>query len=371
MRGTFKLVDITAGGRIGKLKINNKEIDTPVIFFQYPFRNYRFFWKDVSVNALLVNAYFLFRKKSLLNNVQKMGIKKFLNFDGILMMDSGGHQIQKYGYPIKLSQISYVYNVLQPDIGVVLDKPVHPGLPKSDIKRAVDYMIQNYYSMRTSTNIQLLPVIHGYSREVIERCVEGIESQLWGVGSLVPLILGKTSNVIGKKVTGIKNGRKILVDIICLIRKIIGENAFLHVFGIGSALTMHIMFYLGVDSVDSASYEWFARYGHIQLPGRGRINVSGRAQESYSKQRAINWELYNCDCPVCSSTQKSKISDLLKTNKDARVVHNLYVHNKEVAIAREKIEENNYEAFLEKRLKNTQFYRLFKYAQRVKNSLRI
>ncbi|MEM2507457.1 MAG: tRNA-guanine transglycosylase [Nitrososphaeria archaeon] len=367
----FKLNLFTNDGRIGRLKIDEKEIETPTIFFQYPFRNYQFFWKDIPINALLINAHYLLRKKLLLRNIHKVGIKKFLDFNGIIMIDSGGHQIQKYGYAIEAKQIAHVYNMLQPDIGVVLDKPIHPGLPKSSVRNAVDYMIQNYYEMKSNTHVTLLPVIHGYSKEIIDRCVKKIESQFWGVGSLVPLILGKTSNVIGSnKIMGVKNGKKMLIDTICLIRKIVGEKVFLHVFGIGSALTMHIMFYLGVDSVDSASYEWFARYGHIQLPGKGRINVSGLAREKCSGQK-INWKKYTCDCPVCSSVEKSKLHNILKTCKNARVIHNLYVHSKEVEIARQKIKENDYEPFIEKRLKGTQFYKLFKYAQHVKNSLRI
>lgn len=368
---SFKLTHCTNEGRVGRLKIGKVTIETPIIFFQYPFRNYRFFWETIPINALLVNAHYLLRKKHLLNNIQKVGIKKFLNFTGIIMVDSGGHQIQKYGYPIKATQIAKIYEILKPDIGVVLDKPIHPLLSQLSIRKAINYMLHNYYEMKSSTKITLLPVIHGYSKEFIEKCTNDIKSQFWGVGSLVPLILGKSSNVIGdKKVVGIKDGKKTLVDTICLIRKIVGENAFLHIFGIGSALTMHLMFYLGADSVDSASYEWFARYGHIQLPGMGRINVTGLAQETHSKKK-INWKEYSCDCPICSSVNRSKLQDILRQNKDARVIHNLYVHKKEVELACEKIKDNSYEAFLEERLKNTQFYKLFKYAKNIKKSLRV
>jgi tRNA-guanine family transglycosylase len=367
---TFKLLYHNEG-RVGKLKIGKVEVETPIIFFQYPFRNYKFFWEKVPTKALLVNGHYLLRKKQLLTQIKRVGIKKFLNFNGLIMMDSGGHQIQKYGYPIKATQIARIYNILKPDIGVVLDKPIHPMLTHNDVRNAIDYMIKNFYRMQSCTNITLLPVIHGYSKEIIEKCTNEIKSQFWGVGSLVPLILGKSSNLIGNNtVIGIKNGKKILVDTVCLIRKIVGESVFLHIFGIGSALTMHLMFYLGADSVDSASYEWFARYGHIQLPGAGRINVTGLAREACFK-RKINWNEYFCDCPICSSVGKHELGILLRKSKDARIIHNLHVHSKEIELAREKIRENSYESFLEARFRNTQFYKLFKYAKRVKKSLKI
>ena len=374
MAESFKLVYCSDAGRIGTLRVNNKKIETPAMFFQYPFRDYIFFWNDVPILALLVNAHFLMRKKALLNRIQKVGIKRFLKFDGVVMMDSGGHQIQKYGYAIDAYQISKVYNVLKPDIGVVLDRPIHPELSQLSIRRAIDYMIQNYYVMKSSTKVTLLPVIHGYSKKVIEKCTKDIQSKLWGVGSLVPLILGKSSNVIGSNtVVGVKEGKRILIETIYFIRKILGEEVFLHVFGIGSALTMHLMFYLGVDSVDSASYEWFARYGHIQLPGKGRVNITGLAHEKCSGRRMINWKEYECDCPICSCAPKHDLGNILKKSKDARAIHNLHVHAKEVELAREQIKENNYESFVEKRLEGTQFYKLFKYAQQLKKqpSLRI
>jgi tRNA-guanine family transglycosylase len=128
------------------------------------------------------------------------------------------------------------------------------------------------------------------------------------------------------------------------------------------------MLYLGVDSVDSASYEWFARYGHIQLPGKGRINITGYAHEKCSEHRTINWKEYECDCPICFSTPKHELLSIFRKSKDARTIHNLHVHAKEMELARERIKENSYELFVEKRFEGTQFYKLFKYAKRLKNN---
>lgn len=370
MTDNFKLTQSSGEGRSGYLKINEKKIETPVVFFQYPFRNYTFFWKNLSIDALLVNAHYIMRKKALLNKIEQNGLEKTLNFNGIIMMDSGGHQIQKYGYAVDTQRITEIYESVRPDIGVVLDRPVYPYLSQSYIENAADYMIKNYHIMSNKTEVVLLPVIHGYSESVIRKCVKNVQSHLWGVGSLVPLMLGKSSNLIGSgSVVGIKRGKEILVKIVLLARKILGEEKFLHVFGIGSALTMHLMFFLGVDSVDSASYEWFARYGHIQVPGKGRINITGLANERCSENRKIRWKNYECGCPVCSNTSKCKLFEVLKKSKDARVIHNLYVHHKEVQLAREHIRENSYESFVEKRLRGTQFFKLFKLAKRWKRDL--
>lgn len=367
MNKIFKIVHCSDSGRIGYLKANGKKVETPVMFFQYPFRRYVFFWDRVSIDSLLVNAHFLTRKKKLFNEVRDIGLHKFLKFNGMVMMDSGGHQIQKYGYSIHAHQISMIYNELKPDIGVVLDKPVHPGMSVKEIETSSNYMIQNYSIMKSNTGITLLPVIHGYSEAVIRKCIKSIQSPVWGIGSLVPLILGKSSNVIGNNsVVGIKKGKKLLIKTVFFIRRILDRGVFLHVFGIGSALTMHLMFYLGVDSVDSASYEWFARYGHIQIPGKGRVNITGLAHERRSKSKKIDWNSYECDCPVCSDTPKRRLVEVLKKSKDARAIHNLHVHSNEVKLAREHIKENNYESFVEQRLKGTQFYKLFRYAQQFK-----
>ena len=76
----------------------------------------------------MVNAYFILKKAKTYEKIVDMGIHKYLDYDGLVMMDSGGYLFQKKEEmdldPIKVLDL---YENSKPDIGVVLDHPFDPN----------------------------------------------------------------------------------------------------------------------------------------------------------------------------------------------------------------------------------------------------
>jgi len=127
-----------------------------------------------------------------------------------------------------------------------------------------------------------------------------------GIGSLVPLLRNaRASNRFTKDDTKMKY----VVDAIKTVRQEF-PKAFFHVFGVGGTTTMHLMFSLGVDSIDSMWWRTKAAHGAIQLPGIGDrfIHPGGeRAYLSKDEEKVLE----NCNCPICEGKKSYKIKSLL------------------------------------------------------------
>ena len=212
---------------------------------------------------------------------------------------------------------------------------------------------------KQTKNPVLIPVIHGFNDKQIQWYVKKLEKiakfSFYGIGSLVPSLF----NVNG--VGGILNVTKI----ISLVRKRF-QNSKLHIFGTGSALTMHLMFYAGADSLDTSAWRTKAAFGAIQMPGMGDRWVTNTSRKKpypkLSKKEKQNLE--NCKCPACKKFGFKG----LKTEFENRASHNAWVYQKEVEKARKLIKKNQYEQYVEKLMKNTNFNLLFQKIKKFKNN---
>lgn len=221
-------------------------------------------WKYFKVDGVLMNAYDFMQHPYAFRKVQEQKIHKYLGFNGPVLMDSGGFLfMKKNDMDVTAKEIIDFYETTKPNFGVVLDHPLFPTLFKEENQRRKNKTLQNTKIMlknKITKNPVLVPVIHGYEQKEIRAYVKKLEKidkfQIYGIGSLVPALY----NVKG--VGGILNVMKVILE----IRKQI-PRAKLHVFGTGGALTMHLMFYAGADSLDSSAWRTKAAFGAIQMPG--------------------------------------------------------------------------------------------------------
>lgn len=359
----FKIIreDASTHARLGMLKINGRKINTPTLWLGCSIKNKPHPWKYFDVDAIMVNAYEIIQKKLVINSIHK-----FLNTDSMVMMDCGGFQLMKikrYVTPIKILKI---YEQAEPDIGVVLDFPFNPLNPSDRMERwkktleNTRFMFDMLDKLDNSYDIVLLPVIHGYTLEEIKRACEEIKDitdpKIVSIGSLVPVIRHmKTSNL--SKLNRM-NAIKFMVSAVSTVREEF-PDALLHVFGVGSVATMHLMFSLGVDSVDSASWRVKAAYGAIQLPGIGDRFISPKKCRKKFKE---DYALSKCECPVCSGkllTERMRILDNSKPDTfHNRAIHNAYVLKEEEKAFRNALAENNTIGFLRERLRGSRYYKL-------------
>lgn len=111
-----------------------------------------------------------------------------------------------------------------------------------------------------------------------------------------------------------------MINAISIIRKEFPDS-FLHVFGVGSVSTMHLMFSLGVDSVDSMSWRMKAAYGAIQLPGIGDRFISPKNSRKKLMEEHL---LSKCECPICVNKSLKERKKALDNSKYGTFYNELY-----------------------------------------------
>ncbi len=362
--------------RTGKLKIGSKIVKTPIMFHgtilngkPEPWVYFREQGKEKNIQGLMINAYEIIKSIKHKQKIFDSNIHAFLNFDGIVFMDSGGYLIQKnQDFEINLEEVVEIYKKTSPDLLASLDLPLGPNQNKTQRKFNIKKSLDNWGLMSQEFN-NIMPIIHGYTKEEIKHfcdCLACYDTPVIGIGSLVPLIRSAKKT---KKI-GIESGfaisneyttQQFIIDSIKYVRKRFPDK-FLHVFGIGSSSTMHLMFALGVDSIDSMGWRLKAAFGAIQLPKTGdRFILPSPARKNRPKLSKLEIEQFKkCNCGIHENNSLKKINDSFKL----RAIHNAYVFMKENHRALNKIANKQYAEFLEINLKNSQYFSLFKYGQR-------
>lgn len=349
-------------------------IKTPVLWFTIWLedelrKRYCNFIKEEFRENFLVNVSHVIK---ILNKTKYKNCKsltEILQFKGKIMLDSGGFLFQKEGKsPPTVDEYLEITRKIKPDIVVSLDFPLDPKLDYYENRARVKKSLDNLLEIRDKFNsekIILMPVVHGFDIKTVEFMLQFMEKNdvdlsYIGIGSLVPLIIHR-----------VKNGRKILIDLIGYLRRRL-PNSMIHVFGIGGTTTMHIMFFMGIDSIDSAGWEKKAANGVIQLPGIGdRFLFKKPHNRTVLKSEELK-VLAECQCPVCLYyTEIDERIKILNAERDCRVVHNAWVYQMEVNIAREMITSGRYECYIDRVLQSKSYRSLFNYAKRVKEKYKI
>ncbi len=368
--------------RIGKLVIGDLNIRTPIFWLGHQLKSKPHPWQHFDVFGVLVNACNILSNLNASEKIEKIGIRKFLGFNGPIMMDSGGFLFQrKQTVDVNPLRIMNLYEKSKVDIGVILDHPLALNLDTKENRKRLYLTMENTKMMyENNGGTTLLPVVHGYTIEDIYRTIECIKSTigdppLIGIGSLVPLIKalnGRKKFMFPEGPSGImKNDQcelpagNVMVDMIRLIRREF-PRSFLHVFGIGGATTMHLMFSLGVDSIDSIGWRIKAANGAIQLPGVGDRFVSPKKKKRTGLSKKDLILLQRCQCPICRNKSLS-IRKKLLDNADSstfynRATHNAWVFQQEVQEAWDSIKKGNYMQYVDEHLRNSPMKKFFRHA---------
>lgn len=312
-------------------------------------------WRYFKIDGLLVNAYEILSGAGINRRVREKKIGKYLGFDGPVMMDSGGYLfLKKNTIGVSPEHLMWLYEETKPNVAVVLDHPIDSNLSAYQISKRKKTTLDNTRRMvnvRYSKNPELVPVIHGLTPgsigNYIKRLNEIAEFRLFGVGSLVQSVF----NVKG--VSGMTNALRIVLE---SRRRL--SNEWLHVFGVGSVVTMCLMFLAGVDSVDSSAWRTKAAFGAIQLPGIGDRYITGKAGLLTNKvykglsqhdQRLLD----DCGCPICATEGLT----LLKKSFTARALHNAWVFQQEIEAIRKMKKTGEFVEYAKKIIIESRFRR--------------
>lgn len=305
---TFEVKEKDLLARIGKLKTKSGVIETPLLFpvinpviQPIPPRKIR---EDFGFEALITNAYIL--KKHFQNQPAEKGIHKFLDFDGVVMTDSGAYQILVYG-DIKISpeEIVEYQECIDTDLATILDWPTGWKVSRAYAEQTVNETLKRAKQLfRVKTRDDILwvgPVQGGQNLDLVAKsAVEmgKLPFQIYALGSPTEVMEHYRFDV--------------LVDMIMTAKMNLPIEKPLHLFGAGHPFMFSLAVALGCDFFDSAAYAIYAR--------------ENRYMTEYGTSRLRELDYFPCACPKCSRTVPKEVLEMPQKEKQAFLAeHNLYI----------------------------------------------
>ncbi|MEM2612826.1 MAG: hypothetical protein ABIM42_05830 [candidate division WOR-3 bacterium] len=292
-----------------------------------------------------------------------------------LFLDSGAYTARHLGVELARDKIIKIQELFMPDKAVPLDYPFTQGMSVLIMKKLWEKTKENIIFWQTSTRLKnrIVPVLHAWDKSSLISNLMWLQKEanadIIMFGSLVNQNFSEFSGFFGDR-----QPRKEIIDMIYLGIEAVRRytNFEVHITGFGSSpLTLHMAYYLGAKSTDTAGYRRKAAYGKIILPGTGERYVDNRpAHFGVSKindSLELTW-LEKCECPICTSNPR-----LLLRDWKARAIHNEHVIKMEWWKAQNYISigEDVYEAYLDRIYAKSGLEYLWKYVKMRKRYARI
>lgn len=326
---SFEIKDVDLAGRIGRLRIGDREIETPAFFPVIDVERQETSIRDIveaGFKQVITNAYLLYKRYK--GGLPGGNIHSFLGFEGVVMTDSGAYQILEYG-SISVSQETIIeyQKTVGSDIAVILDIPTGDVDRDRALKTVMETLKRASEAQSLidpERRVWVLPIQGGRHLDLVEysarKALEMEGYMMYGIGSPTVYLEQYKYDVIA--------------DMIYTAKRVIPGGRPVHLFGAGSPLIIPFAIALGIDSFDSASYILYAR------------------DERYMTERGVyrlrELKELPCNCPVCS---KREPGDLLELDEKERTrliaLHNLYVINKSIRETKQAIREGRLWEYLE------------------------
>jgi len=295
-------------GRIGRLRTKSGTIETPLLF---PVINPltqvitpREMLEKFGCQAIITNAYII--KKHLKKEAEEKGVHTLLDFEGVIMTDSGAYQILQYG-KIETSPEDIVkfQEELETDIATILDVPTGWKVNRSHAEYTVNETIRRakqLQAIRTREDILWVgPVQGGEFLDLIEKSAREMGDLPFDIHAL-----GSPTQVMEQY------RFDILVDMIMTAKIGLPPERPLHLFGAGHPLMFALAVALGCDFFDSAAYALYAK--------------EDRYMTRHGTMRLTEMEYFPCTCPACIGKTPREVRDELAADRQRILaMHNLYV----------------------------------------------
>jgi len=305
---SFEIKEKDLLARIGKLKTKSGTVETPLLF---PVINPniqpvspRKLKNDFGFEAVITNAYIL--KKRFQNLPAEKGLHKFLDFDGVVMTDSGAYQILVYGN-VEVSQAEIVdyQEHIGSDIATILDIPTGWKVTKEHAEETVQETLKRakaFFKTKTREDILWVGPVQG------GRHLDLVAKSAVAMGKLPFQI-----HALGSPTEVMESYRfDVLVDMIMTAKMNLPIERPLHLFGAGHPVMFSLAVALGCDLFDSAAYALYAR--------------ENRYMTENGTWRLSELDYFPCQCPKCTSeTPKELAEKTQKEREEFLVEHNLYV----------------------------------------------
>ena len=318
----FEVIKRDGLARIGKFETKSGTIETPALL---PVVNPKIFTvtprelsEEFGFKALITNSYIIKNNENLKEKALKEGLHKMLDFDGVIMTDSGTFQSHMYGeVEVTNEEMVQFQKDIGTDIGTVLDIFTEPYWSKEQTAESIEVTLER---MQQACDMKGEMMINGvvqgsiYSdlREDCARRMSSMDIDVHPIGGVVPLMEQYRYSE--------------LVDVIIASKKGLNPNRPVHLFGAGHPMILALATLLGCDLFDSASYAKFARDDRIMF-----IDGTYRLAEMQS---------LDCNCPACRGHTLESLRKMSKDNRTRLIAkHNLYQITSELAMVKRYIRE--------------------------------
>ena len=341
--------------RVNKVTINGKEFITP-IFMPVATRGSI---KSLPLNYLnnspiiLGNTYHLFLRPGLDVITKFNGLHAFMNWDNLILTDSGG--FQGWSIPNKLHddgiQFKNIYDgssfkmtpklsmeiqsTLNSDIAMILDNLINVDSSYEDQKRAIDV------TFRWATEAR---EIHNNKTQSLFGIVQGgLNKDLREISAKQMLSLEFNGYAIGGLAIGETSEQRI--EIVKHTVPFLPGDKLRYVMGLGDIKGMIELIELGIDMFDCVWPARLARHGKIITKGQF-FNLKNSKYSADSKPLD-----QNCTCFTCKNYSRSYLRHLLINESTSSwfylTLHNIVQTENILKEIQESILNSNFEKYKE------------------------
>lgn len=319
---SFEIRERDILGRIGRLETKSGMIETPlllpVINPAIQLISPRKMQELFNCTALMTNAYII--RKHFEEEAAEKGIHRFLDFNGVIMTDSGAYQILVYGdVEVSSEEIVRFQEEINTDIATILDVPTGWGVSKKYAQDTVDETLRRagrLSEIKTRDDLAWVgPVQGGQYLDLVARSAREMGElpfEIHALGSPTPVMEQYLFDT--------------LVEMIMMAKMNLPVERPLHLFGAGHPFMFALAVALGCDLFDSAAYAKYAR--------------QERYMTEHGTTRLSELRYFPCSCPVCRKNDPESVLEMEKIERQRMLAeHNLYVSFSEIKLIKQAIVE--------------------------------
>lgn len=303
----FEITGRDGLARMGVFTTRSGKVETPALL---PVVNPKIFtvtprelYEEFGFRALITNSYIIRNNEDLKRRALSEGLHKMLDFDGVIMTDSGTFQSHMYGeVGVTNEEIIEFQKAIGTDIGTVLDIFTEPSWSKERTKSAIDVTLERTVKAASvKGDMMLNGVVQGsvYNdlRTECARRMSSMDIDVHPVGGVVPLMEQYRFSE--------------LVDVVISSKMGLNPNRPVHLFGAGHPMVLALSVLMGCDLFDSASYAKFARDDRLMfMDGTHRLG---------------DMKHLDCDCPACRDHTIESLRAVGSREREKIIArHNLY-----------------------------------------------
>ena len=355
----FQVLATDGRARYGKLKGTHGETETPCFMPVGTLGAVKgVTWDRISemgYSLVLSNVYHLYLRPGIDTLVKAGGLHRFVNWNGLILTDSGGFQVFSLGKLMKITEDGIYFKshidgsehffspelVVQfeermgVDIGMVLDEctpyPATYEYAKHSMERTVRWALRSVRA-RTTDKTAIFGIVQGGVYDDLRiKCVELLKDLPFEGFAIGGLSVGEP--------------KEEMYRITELVAPLLPEEKPRYLMGVGKPEDIIKAVEAGVDMFDCVIPTRNARNGTL-FTSRGKINIkSAKYKNDFSPPDP------ECDCYTCRNFTKAYLRHLYISKEInsaiLNTIHNLYFYNNLMKRIREAIKSGKFQEFKE------------------------